>query len=84
MLRYLLRPIRSLRRLRDLEGRIDELETTLQQDHRWLAHDPVSRELTMRYLALTRDGWASYAPKHIHELRNELGLHPYRQPGDDQ
>lgn len=84
MLRYLLHPIRSLRRLRDLEDRIEELETTLSRDHQWLAHDPVSRELTMRYLALARDGWASYAPKDIYALRNELGLHPYRQPGDDQ
>ncbi|RAH37443.1 hypothetical protein [Halomonas sp. SL1] len=42
-LKHLLHPIRSARRLEELEDRVRELEITLRDDHQWLAHDPIAR-----------------------------------------
>ncbi|OBX35627.1 hypothetical protein A8U91_04701 [Halomonas elongata] len=78
-LKHLLHPIRSARRIEELEDRVRELEITLRADHQWLAHDPIARALTKRYLCMTIDSWASYAPEAIDQLRDRLRLNPYRQ-----
>lgn len=78
-LQYMLHPIRSARRLEELEDRVRELEITLRDDHQWLAHDATARALTKRYLNMAIDSWASYAPEAIAQLRDRLKLNPYRQ-----
>lgn len=78
-LQYLLHPIRSARRLEELEDRVRELEITLRDDHQGLAHNPTARALTKRYLRMTIDSWGSYSPEAIAQFRDRLKLNPYRQ-----
>lgn len=77
-LKHLIHPIRSARRLEELEDRAHELEILLRDDHQWLAHDPTANALTKRYLNMAIDSWGSYAPMAIDQLRNHLGINPYR------
>ncbi len=79
MLKLILHPIRSARRLDDLERRMANLWITLDQDHQWLAGDETSEALTARYLGLVNDGWRSYPKEHITVLRKRLGLDPHAQ-----
>lgn len=78
-IQFLLHPIRSARRLKDLEDRVHALEITLRDDQQWLAHDPTARTLTKRYLNMTIDSWGNYAPEAIAQLRDRMGLNPYRR-----
>lgn len=76
MIRYLLRPIKSIRRLIDLEKRIDNAAKHIQND-RWLfINDDLSRLLTAKYLVLLNERWKTLdykgldsALKLLHERR---------------
>lgn len=77
MIQYLLHPIRSIRRLEDLEQRLSSLWITLEDDRQWLAGDPTSEALTDRYREMVKDTWRSYPLERISALRDRLGLSPY-------
>lgn len=77
MIRYLLHPIRSMRRLAELEERLEHLQVNLTSDQQWLAHDEVSRILTLRYLRMASDHWRLFPHCSSGDLRCRLGLNPW-------
>lgn len=56
-----------------------ELRIQVQEDSRWLAHDPVARELTERYLRMLDDRWESQPREFIWKFRERIGLDPHKR-----
>lgn len=79
MIRYLLHPIQSARRLAELETRLDHLAINLRDDAQWLAHDDKCKALTRRYMLMTSDNWRQVPFERPDTLRKQLGLCPWTQ-----
>lgn len=52
------------------------LKTTIEADRRWMAHDPVTRELTDRYLKMLVDEWEKVSIEDVRAFRSRVGLKP--------
>jgi hypothetical protein len=59
-----------------LENQITHLRLMIQNDHRWLAHNPVADALTARYLAALDPDWTSKVHHDSAVFRRENGLEP--------
>jgi hypothetical protein len=81
MLNDLLAAIRNWRRKRRWNASLQmyHLRITVQQDARWLAHDPVASALCERYAAMLADDWESRSSEDISRFRSRLGLEPTRK-----
>jgi hypothetical protein len=55
------------------------IKSTIQDDLRWLAHDPIARTLCERYLSMLVEEWEHVSVPHVSQLRQELGITPKRQ-----
>jgi type II secretory pathway pseudopilin PulG len=52
------------------------LRLQLDEDGRWLGHDPVARALIKRYQQLASDTWEKESIRDIAAFRREIGLDP--------
>lgn len=57
---------------------LEHLAAMIRSDWRWLAHDPVARELTDRYVRALRDDWYTLPHEDSCAFRTRLGLEPNR------
>ena len=48
----------------------------IRSDWRWLAHDPVARALTDRYVRALRDDWYTLPHEDSGAFRTRIGLDP--------
>jgi hypothetical protein len=53
------------------------LRNLIQEDSRWMAHDPIATALTERYLAALADDWQTCSFEPVSKLRSRLGLDPH-------
>lgn len=55
------------------------IRTTVMQDWRWLAGDPVARAITDRYEKVTSRDWYKLEHEPIDQFRRRIGLDPHRE-----
>lgn len=58
--------------------KLEHLQTILQSDSRWMAHNPVAAELTQRYLDAISEDWYTLAFPHSDKIRTKLNLEPQK------
>lgn len=73
----LIQRFRAARRKKEwAAAQIPHLAAMLSSDARWLAHDPVARALTDRYLSALGEEWFRVPFESTSNLRTRLGLDP--------
>lgn len=75
---------REWRRKREWNAELQlyHLRVMVSSDNRWLAHNPIARELTERYLRMLADNWESQPQEDVSQFRERIGLDPNRSPGE--
>ena len=63
---------------------LEHLRNLISSDWRWLAHDPVARELTDRYMRALRDDWYTLSHEGPDTFRRRIGLEPGKGLSDAQ
>lgn len=80
----LLQRFRAWRKRRYWQSQqLEHLAVMIRSDWRWLAHDPVARELTDRYVRALRDDWYTLPHEDSGAFRTRIGLDP-RRAGREQ
>lgn len=60
-----------------LEDQVFHLEQMIREDNHWIAHDPIARALTDRYLEALSDTWHSKSFESSDKLRSRLDRDPH-------
>ena len=55
---------------------LEFLKNMINDDYRWLAHDPVARKLTERYERATSSNWYEIEHESVSDFRTRSGLDP--------
>lgn len=58
------------------------LRIQVQEDARWLAHDPIASALCDRYLSMLADDWEKRSRLSISDFRRSIGRDPHQNRGD--
>lgn len=58
------------------EEQVTHLEQLIRDDNQWIAHDPIARALTNRYLEALSDNWRSKSFESSDRLRSRLDRDP--------
>lgn len=86
MLNALKKRLSEWRRKRDFppEMQLQMLRDVVDCDNRWMAHNPIVKELTNRYLSMLAGGWESREVEDVSAFRRRIGLDPtYKQRDPD-
>lgn len=67
----------QLRRLWTPEVQLDYLKRQLEEDARWLAHDPKCAALCKRYRGMLADDWYRRPIQRVDVFRRQLGCDPH-------
>lgn len=79
-MRELIRRFRAWQNRRYWQAhQMEHLRLMLQEDGRWMAHNPIAAALTDRYLAATAEDWYQQVFVHSGHLREQLGLDPHAE-----
>ncbi|WP_234197098.1 hypothetical protein [Pseudacidovorax sp. NFM-22] len=79
-MRELIRRFRAWQNRRYWQAhQMEHLRLMLQEDGRWMAHNPIAATLTDRYLAATAEDWYQQVFVHSGHLREQLGLDPHAE-----
>ena len=82
MLDDLIRRISEWRRKRKwpAEAQLLRMRSAVQEDQRWMAHNPIVMAITQRYLPLLADDWESKPLEDVSNFRERIGLSPHVKP----
>lgn len=82
MLDDLIRRISEWRRKRKwpAEAQLLRMRSVVQEDQRWMAHNPIVMAITQRYLPLLADDWESKPLEDVSNFRERIGLSPHVKP----
>lgn len=65
------------RRLWPVEWQLERLRSQVQEDRRWMAHDPKVAAVCDRYLEMLRSDWENAAVEPVSWFRSRIGCDPH-------
>ena len=68
------------RRQWPIELQLQWLRQQVQEDARWMAHDPKVKALTDRYLTMLAPDWMSQSVQEVGNFRIAIGCDPHNRP----